>query len=430
MESLWQATCRLPHFPKLEEDVETDVLIIGGGMAGVLCAHTLHQAEVAYVLAEADTIGSGITGCTTAKITAQHGLIYDKLGDNAFAYYQANREALRSYRQLCSRISCDFEVQASWVYSRSDSRKLEREAQVLQRLGAPADYFPTARLPFPVVGAVRLAEQAQLHPLKFLAAIAQGLAIYEHTPVTVLEGTTALTPRGKIHARRVVVATHFPIFNTHGSYFMKMYQHRSYVLALEDAVAVPGMFVEDRKTGLSFRMQGDLLLLGGGGHRTGKPGGGWQALRDFARENYPQARERYHWATQDCMTLDGMPYIGPYSASTKNLYVATGFNKWGMTGAMVAAHILGELLQGRESPYGDLFSPSRSMLHPQLAANGAHALLGWLTPTGHRCPHLGCTLKWNPQEHTWDCPCHGSRFSQKGQLLDNPATGPLPRKHR
>ncbi len=430
MESVWQATSELPRFPQLEGDQKTDVLIIGGGMAGLLCAHALQKAGVEYLLAESDTIAGGVTGFTTAKITALQGLIYSKVGDRAFGYYQANRDAVRSYRQLCSQISCDYVQQDAWTFSRTDSRRLEREARALQQLGAPVEFHTTAQLPFPVVGAIRLSQQAQFHPLKFLGAICQGLHIYEHTPVTALEGTTAQTPLGKIHAQRVVIATHFPILNSHGSYFMKMYQHRSYVLALEGAGEVPGMYVEDRKSGLSLRMQGQLLLLGGGGHRTGKPGGGWEELRSLARQYYPQAREVYHWATQDCVTLDGLPYIGPYSASTKNLYVATGFNKWGMTGAMVAANVLTQLLQGRESPYGDAFSPSRSMLRPQLAANGVHALTGWLTPSGRRCPHMGCALQWNPQERTWDCPCHGSRFTQKGTLLENPAVENLPRKGR
>ena len=135
--------------------------------------------------------------------------------------------------------------------------------------------------------------------------------------------------------------------------------------------------------------------------------------------------EKYHWAAQDCMTLDGVPYIGPYSAATSHLYVATGFNKWGMTSSMAAALLLRDLVQGRENPYAPVFSPSRTILRPQLAANAFEAAAGWLAPTVRRCPHLGCGLKWNPHEHSWDCPCHGSRFAEDGKKLDNPATGDL-----
>ena len=185
------------------------------------------------------------------------------------------------------------------------------------------------------------------------------------------------------------------------------------------------MYLDEAQAGMSFRNYENLLLVGGGDHRTGKKGGGWRELRDFAQQHYPQAEERSHWATQDCMSLDGVPYIGRYSASTRDLYVATGFNKWGMTASMVSAMILSDLVQEKENPYEEVFSPSRSILHPQLAVNGVEAVVSLLTPAPRRCPHLGCALKWNPIEHTWDCPCHGSRFTRDGKRIDSPATGNL-----
>ena len=157
-------------------------------------------------------------------------------------------------------------------------------------------------------------------------------------------------------------------------------------------------------------------------HRTGKRGGGWQELQRFAKEHYPDAKEVSRWATQDCMSLDGIPYIGQYAQSTQGLYVATGFNKWGMTSSMVSALLLCDLVQGRKNDWEKLFSPSRSILHPQLAINAAESVIGLLTPTAPRCPHLGCALKYNAEEHSWDCPCHGSRFDEKGAVIDNPAT--------
>lgn len=213
--------------------------------------------------------------------------------------------------------------------------------------------------------------------------------------------------------------------NKHGGYFAKLYQHRSYVIALENAPDMGGMYVDEALKGMSFRNCGGLLLIGGGDHRTGKSGGGWQELRGFAQKHFPDAIERYHWATQDCMSLDGVPYIGAYSSGTDGLYVASGFNKWGMTSSMVSAMLLCDLVQGRPNKYTEVFSPSRSVFRPQLAVNLFEAAVNLLTPTGRRCPHMGCALKWNPEEHTWDCPCHGSRFTVDGRLIDNPATGGL-----
>lgn len=430
MQSLWEQTSRQTEFRRLEQDVKTEVLIIGGGMAGILCAYLLGQAGVPYILLEAETIGSGVTKNTTAKITSQHGLIYDKLIrefglDRARQYLSANEAALQKYRELCRDMDCGFEEKTAYVYSLNDRRKIEREVAALEKLGHPAEFAEHLPLPFSVAGAVRYPNQAQFHPLKFLSAISKGLHIYEHTPVRELIGTTAITDRGRVTAEKIIVATHFPFLNKHGGYFIKLYQHRSYVIALANAQAVDGMYVDEAQTGMSFRNYENLLLVGGGDHRTGKQGGAWQELRDFTQQYYPKATEKYHWATQDCMTLDGVPYIGPYSAGTSGLYVATGYNKWGMTSSMVSAMVLCELVQGKPSPYAEVFSPSRTILRPQLAVNGFEALVGLLTPSARRCPHLGCALKWNPQEHTWDCPCHGSRFTEDGRLIDNPATGNL-----
>ena len=430
MGSLWEQTWEKPNFPAQDGDLSTDVLIIGGGMAGILCAYRLHCAGVPYVLAEAETICGGITKNTTAKLTSQHGLIYDKLISRfgiqrAKQYLAANQAALQAYRTLCRDMDCGFEEKAAYVYALDDRRKLQREVNALEKLGVPAEFTDELPLPFPVAGAVKFPNQAQFHPLKFVSGLAKGLRVYEHTRVRELIGTTAVTNHGRIRAKKVIVATHFPFLNKHGSYFLKLYQHRSYVIALQGAPDVDGMYVDASRTGLSFRNCQNLLLLGGGGHRTGKRGGGWRELRDFARRHYPQAEEQYRWAAQDCMSLDGVPYIGPYSASTPDLYVAAGFNKWGMTSSMVSAMLLSDLVQGKNSPYGEVFSPSRSILRPQLAVNGFEAVSSLLTPTVRRCPHLGCALKWNPVEHTWDCPCHGSRFTEDGKRLDGPATGDL-----
>ena len=431
MKSLWTENVELPGFESLKEDIKTDVLIIGGGMAGVLCAYMLAQAGVDYALVEAETICGGITANTTAKLTAQHGLIYGDLlrkfgTEQAQAYLDANQAALDKYRALCGGIDCDFEEKDAYVYTLSKPDKIETEAAALQKLGVNAEVATSLPLPLTIASAVKFPCQAQFHPLKFAAAIAKGLRIYEHTPVRELIGTTAVTPNGRINAGSIVAATHFPFLNKHGNYFLKLYQHRSYVMALKHAPDVGGMYVDEAEKGMSFRNYAGMLFVGGGGHRTGKQGGGWDELQSFARRNYPDAVEMRRWATQDCMTLDGVPYIGRYSGRTRDLYVATGFNKWGMTTSMAAAMLLSDMVQGRAPAWADVFSPSRSILRPQLAVNAFEATVNLLTPTPKRCPHMGCALKWNRQEHTWDCPCHGSRFTEGGRLLDNPAAGDLP----
>lgn len=427
MNSVWTKNSDLPKFSSLQEDKETDVLIIGGGMAGILCAYMLTEAGVDCILVEANTICSGITKNTTAKITSQHGLVYNKIirefpDETARLYLEANQFALDKYAEICSVIDCDFEVKDSFVYSINNKKIIDDEIKALGKIGYKAQFTKDLPLPFPVAGAVKFKNQAQFNPLKFTASIAKNLNIYEHTKVQQLTEHTALTPNGNIRAKKIIVATHFPTDNKHGSYFLKMYQHRSYVIALENAPDVRGMYVDEAEKGMSFRNYNNLLLIGGGDHRTGKKGGNWKELRRFAGRYYPEAKERYFWATQDCMTLDGIPYIGQYSKNTPDFYVATGFNKWGMTSSMVAASILTDLVIGKKNKYEKVFSPSRSILRPQLAINAFEAVSNLFCFTGKRCPHMGCSLKWNKEEKTWDCPCHGSRFTEDGELIDNPAT--------
>ena len=431
--SLWRKNAQLPAFAPLETDLRTDVLVIGGGMAGILCAHMLREAGVDCALVEARNICGGVTQNTTAKLTVQHGLIYHKLirslgREQAQMYLRANQRALEAYRGLCAGIDCDFEARDNYVYSMSDAALLDRELTALQSLGVPARLVKSLPLPLQSAGAVCVPDQAQFHPLKFVASLAEGLRIHENTPVLELAPGLARTARGSIRAKRIIVATHFPMLNKHGLYFLKLYQHRSYVLALENAPELQGMYVDEAEVGMSFRNAQNLLLLGGGDHRTGKRGGGWRELADFARIHYPQARIRCRWATQDCMTLDGVPYIGQYSPRTPDLYVLTGFNKWGMTGAMAGALLLRDMLLDRTPDWAEVFSPARSMLHRQLFINAGEAVVNLLTPTAPRCPHMGCALKHNSQEHSWDCSCHGSRFAEDGALIDNPATGNLKQK--
>lgn len=427
MGSIWQNNADRVRFNSLDGGKDTDVLIIGGGIAGLLCAYKLKNAGVDCLLAEAEEICGGITKNTTAKITLGHGLIYDKMikrfgEERTRLYAEAQLKAIEEYARLCQDADCDFERKSNYVYSLNDREKIEKEVRALNRIGVNAEFSDACNLPLKVAGAVCVKNQAQFNPLKFLYSISEDLPIYEHTRVTELMPHKALTEYGEINFNKLIVATHFPILNKHGAYFLKLYQHRSYVIALKGAQDPDGMYVDECNKGLSFRSYGDILLLGGGGHRTGKQGGCWQELENFAKEHYKKAEIIGKWATQDCITLDDIPYIGQYSKSTPSVFVATGFNKWGMTNAMAAADILCDLVRDESNPYAEIFSPSRSILRPQLAVNAFEAVANLLTPTAPRCPHLGCALKYNGVEHSWDCPCHGSRFTEQGELIDNPST--------
>jgi glycine/D-amino acid oxidase-like deaminating enzyme len=426
MNSVWGQGVIMPKFRSLNNNIATDVLIVGGGMAGILCAHFLQSKGIKYALVEGKRIANGITKNTTAKITGQHGLIYDKLikkagTQKATQYLQANLWALDEYKNLCQTIDCDFEEKPSFVYTLNDVEAIENEVIAVNKLGFKATFVRNTLLPLDIKAAIKFKNQAQFNPLKFISHIAKGLNIYEDTFVDEIKGNIAITKNGKIKAKKIIIATHFPIINSAGLYFMKMYQHRSYVIALKDARLVDGMYVDEAQNGMSFRNYKDLLLIGGGDHRTGKQGGNWRELRNFAKTHYPDAHEEYFWATQDCMTLDSVPYIGQYSELTPDIYVATGFNKWGMTSSMVSAKILCDMVEEKKNDFEEVFSPQRSIMKKQLLMNTLETGVNFLSFKTKRCSHLGCALEWNKYEKSWDCPCHGSRFSKEGKIIDNPA---------
>ncbi len=426
--SVWSDSTNLASFEQLEKNTKTDVLIIGGGLCGLLCAYFFDRSGIDYILVEGDKIASGTTKNTTAKITFQHGLIYDKIircygKEAAQKYLMINKKAADIYEKLCKSINCDYEKKDSYVYSVRDRKIIENEVNAVNSLGFRAKFYDTTELPFKVEGAVCFPDQAQFNAQKFIAEISRNLKIYENTFIRDIAPHTAYCGNAKINAEKIIVATHFPFINKHGNYFLKLYQHRSYVSAFENAQSLNGIYVDEDEKGMSFRNYKNLLLIGGGGHRTGKYGGNWNEINNLTQKYYPKANLKYQWSAQDCMSLDGIPYIGQYSKNTPDLFTASGFNKWGITSSMVSAILLCDMVRGKKNDFSDVFSPQRSILKEQLFINIFETTASLLTPSTKRCPHLGCTLKRNRLEHSWDCPCHGSRFEENGKLIDNPATG-------
>ena len=388
MESIWTKNTEKKDFEVLSGNQKTDTVVIGGGMAGVLTAYYLQQVGVPVIVLEANRVGSGQTRKTTAKITSQHNLIYEKLlrvfgKEKAIHYARANEKAIDAYEQLIEKekIDCGFVRCSSFLFSRTGEELLRAEEKAAEQLHLPVRYTQKTELPFSVAGALEFQNQAKFHPLHFLYHLADQLTVYEKTKVLRVDGN-----------------------------------------------------------GLSFRSQGDILLFGGGSHRTGKnkKGGKYEMFREKAEEFWPGCRETACWSAQDAMTLDGVPYIGKFSGKKENWYVATGFGKWGMTSSMVSARLLTAEIIGHPFPEADIFSPQRKITGEAIKGLANHSIqmvMGMgkrLIPFPKRknskgekvipvCPHMGCRLIWNPEEQTYECPCHGSRFDKEGHLLDDPA---------
>ncbi|MDU1412017.1 MAG: FAD-dependent oxidoreductase [Clostridium sp.] len=476
MESVWSEGCKFRKREGLKEDIKTDVLIIGAGMAGILTGYMLKQSGKEVVLIDAAEVVSGNTKNTTAKITSQHGLIYHKLisefgEEKARQYAKANQLAIKKYKEIIKEeeIDCDFEEKSAYIYSLNEIDTLKKEVEAANKVGINAEFVEKVKLPFEIKGAVKFNNQGQFNPLKFLKDISKDLRIYENTRAIEIKENLVITNKGNITANHIVVATHYPIMNVPGYYFLRMHQERAHVIALENVNDIDGMYIDANNDGYSFRSYKNLLLLGGIKQRTGEneKGGSYDKLRKAAKKLYPESKEKYHWSAQDCMTIDSIPYIGRYSDDTPNVYVVTGFNKWGMTSSMVSAMIISDMILENENDFSEIFSPKRFDL--LLSINNLTKDIGETAKNfiaqkiyipsskiehiknGHagiveyngekvgvyknnegkefivstKCSHLGCQLHWNADELTWDCPCHGSRFDYKGRLIGSPATKDL-----
>lgn len=493
--SLWLATAQPAAYPALQADVEVDVAVIGGGIAGISTALALKRDGARVAVLERGMVAGGATGFTTAKLSAlQHttlSAIHKLHGQaGAAAYAQASLAAVETVGALVEgeSIACGWERATAYTYAVGESQvaAVEREAEVARAAGLDVETTGETPLPFPVARAVRLERQAQFHPVRYAHGLAaavhgDGSFVFESTAVIgVQEGSPCrVTAEGglTVTARDVVVATNYPLLDR-GLFFARTEAARSYVIAARvRGDPLEGMLItagEPTRSLRSFRDGDDAwLLVGGEGHLTGSEEARperYAALERYAREHFDIVDTDYRWSTQDAMPVDRLPYIGPYTPVSSHLYVAGGFQKWGMTSATAAATLLADRLAGRESPYANVFDPNRVSLRsaPEVAKAQMHVtrrIVGdRLTPADARsadevppgearvvrsglgkigvfrdehgvahgvslrCTHLGCLLHFNAADRSWDCPCHGSRFGIAGEVLAGPAVDPLPRR--
>jgi len=388
--SVWVDTAPAPRLhPQLDGDVRADVAVVGGGIVGITTALLLAEAGASVVLLEAGRLAGGTSGFTTAKVSSQHGLIYDTLrskhgAETARRYGEANEAALAWIAARVQRdgIECDFRRQPSYAYvtSAEDYQQVEREAEAAVEAGLPADLVEETPLPYPVAAAVRFDRQAEFHPRKYLFALAERLAaiegarIFERSHAVEVgkhEGRyVAKGPGGRVLAERVVIATHYPFLDRSFS-FARLHPTRSYAIACRIAGAPPeGMHISGDSPTRSVRAipmpnGEELLLVGGEGHKTGTESDTelrYERLEAFAREHWDVQSVEHRWSAQDPTTLDLLPYVGSILPGNDAVLMATGFAKWGMTNGTAAALLLADLGLGREARWKDLFDPWRVTL--------------------------------------------------------------------
>ena len=479
----------LKDFDEIDSNYECDVCIIGAGITGLTCGYYLSKLGLKVILVEKDTIGQKASGNTTGKITYQHNLIYDYLirsyGEKyAKAYLEANKKAISNIKNIIDteNIECDFEFQPNYVYTTNQDEltKINAEIQALTSLGEDCELVTEIPLPFKVAGAILTKNQAQFQPVKYMYSLADCILknhslIFCHSTASDFKEDgnqyVTLVNDHQIKSKYIIVATHYPFKKISGFYFTKMYQSTSYVLGIDThSQLFDGMYINPSQPIYSFRTANfgnkRLLILAGADHKTGfapTEENTYQSLENVPKKYYPKSEILYKWNTRDCISLDKIPYIGNLSSFTPNVYVATGFNKWGITSSNVAANIITDKIFGKENKYSFVFDSLR--LKPvknriELKNMGAQVFKSFVTnrikipeeelgkiqkdngailkidgksvgiykdidgnifavkPT---CTHLGCLLTWNNLDKTWDCPCHGSRYDFKGNNIYDPA---------
>mgnify|MGYP000932167247 FL=1 len=490
--SYWISSTDARDYPQLTEDINTEVAIIGGGMTGILCAHALQKKGIKSIILEAGKIVAGTTAHTTAKITSQHGLIYNKIKNQrgfelAKQYADANESSIGEIKKIAeeNHIECDYIEQSAFIYTQSDEKmqKIQDELKTVEEIGIKASYIDEIPFPISIKGGIRFDSQAQFHPRKFLLPLAEKISdsdvhIYERTrAVDLEEGSEYIitTDQGKkITSKKVIISSHYPFYNKSGMYFSRIYTERAYIVAIKAKEKYPGgMYINAEDPSRSLRSQmsdeNELIFVVGENHKTGQGDDmvkHYHALIDFADGIFTIEDIPYRWSTQDCMTLDQVPYVGRYKSDTPNLYIATGFEKWGMTNSMAAATILSDMILEIENPWQEVYNPSRQNILGaaktfivENADLAKHLIKGKISPLPENielkpgegkvfesnegrtgafrddsgnlhlvnttCTHMDCELNWNSAERSWDCPCHGSRFTCSGSIIEGPAVQPL-----
>ena len=475
--SIWQNEKRKNHYPALEGDISCDAAVIGGGLCGILCAYKLSSAGLDTVLIEKNSIASGQSAYSTAKVTLAMGKLLSDIASShgekaAVIFAKSIDKAVSDYEKLISEenICCSFEKLPCTLYSVNDTDTLAKIRDLTEKAGIRHEYGTSTQLPFKTAGTLKYENSAQYDPVAIISALAERLTVYENSQVTGYEKGRVICENGSVTAKYTVVTTNYPAPSVVGGIFPYLLHRRmAHACAFTGAETLYEMYV-GADGGYNYRSFGDRLIVSGEGHISGLgKGNAYQRIEDSTRDNYKNAELVTRWCAEDCESTDHLPYIGRLGHRGE-LFFAGGFGTWGTALSMVSAELIQDLICGRENPAAALFSPGRF----SLSASGSELMktvvravdgivLSKLRPAegdvsqlemgdamivnyrgrktgayldterklhlvGPVCPHKKCLLRWNSDDLTWDCPCHGSRFDPDGKLLTGPAERKLEQK--
>ena len=426
MNDFWLQNTEVCSYAKLEEDIKTKVLVIGGGIAGMLCAYRLTKLGIDNVLVEKSKIGSGITSKTTATITAitdkPYYKIYEDSGyEKTLGFLKANLKAIQEYKLLSKELDFDFEELSGMAYSVKSAAVLSKEYATLQELGYKVIYHKDIELDLNVEGALEYPKQGQCNPLKLIYEISKRIQVYEDTCIDILKRNYAITSNGKrIDFDYAIVATHYPFKDKKGLYYAKMYQNISKVFVLDNQDKLKYFYNDIEELGMYVRSYNNYLIYGGNDYRVGMCKSSSSSVERYVLNTY-KVTPTYKWINQDLITLDNMPYVGKISYLYNNIFVSTGFNGYGMTSSMIGSMLICDYITHTNNPYFKVFSPQRPYLLKPFFKQVKSSVTHLLKFKGKRCSHLGCKLIYNDNNKTYECYCHGSRFEKNGKVINSPA---------
>jgi len=433
--SVWQKyITRQPSKPAGSNDFDT--VVVGGGIAGILCAYMLSDSGHKVTLIEAHKLLSGVTSNTTAHVSAFQPIYQDiPTNKKRRLYFQSQINAVEGIAKLISelKIDCDFKRADSWVFAESDRyiKDLKKEYKVLRKFHAPVEYHGSRQMSIGTYPAIRLNNQAVFNPIKFCQGILSKskFNIIEDCRIkkVCLMRKTLKTEKETFKYKRVIFATGFPIVNIRGLYAFKMYKSFSYSVCVQTETKLGAQFGEIAKDGFTYRDSTDGIIIGGLDHRTGR----WKCKTyfDILKEEAKRLNGKvtHEWCANDCMTFDHVPYTGRMFCFCRSAFMISGFGKWGMANSFACAKLIDDIFNKQKNPYKRIFKPTRILnIKVWLAffwnflQDGLGLVLGLLSSRKRRCPHMGCRLKFNPNTRTYDCPCHGSRLTEKGDIIVSP----------
>lgn len=493
--SLWLKDGLSTEISKLEEDLNCDVTIVGSGITGILTAYRLNELGYKVVLIDKYEPVHLSTGNTTAKFTFQHDLIYSEIIKNydlekAKLYYESQLDGLIFIRNLIKRhnISCDFKDTSSIIYAENQEKFKEilEEKSAYEKIGIPHEVIYDLPFNLDGVGGLKVDSQFELNPVKFLDfllsyLVKQGVSIFKNTSAKDLvkdgDNIKVVTEdKNIITCRNLVISTGYPFFGANGYYYTRLEAHRSYLLAfpIDDTIDNHFMMISHSTSPYSLRFSQtdglNYLLVGGQGHKVGQTQSeenSYKRLMNFAQKNFQVNQPSFRWSAQDYKSIDNIPYIGKLTSRYNNIFVATGFNKWGMSNGGLSSILVSDLISNKYSKYQELFSPSRGEIKDNIGKfiksnfgvakelikgkilpderdldnikNDEGGIIkykgkrvaayrdssGELFLSDSTCTHLGCELEYNNAERSFDCPCHGSRFNYNGKVIEGAATTDL-----